>query len=72
MLSTEKIISVDTLNVMEKSGGLETDCLLSALFNTVSEDPNKLRVFATVLLQSVETVHVGEVILKEYSKYSFY
>ena len=68
MLYTEEVISKETLDIMEKSGGSETDILLRALSNTVSEDPNKLRIFATILLQSVETVHVGEVILKEYSK----
>ena len=68
MLYKEEVISMETLNVMEKSGGSETDFLLKALSDTVSEDPNKLRIFATILLQSVETVHVGEVILKEYSK----
>ena len=68
MLYTEEVISMETLNEMERSGGLRTDHSLRALSNTVSEDPNKLRILASVLLQSEETVHVGQVILKEYSK----
>ena len=68
MLYAEEVISMETLNAIEGSGSLQTDSSLRALSNTVSEDPNKLRVFASVLLQSEETVHVGKVILKEYSK----
>ena len=59
---------METLNEMEKSGGLQTDHSLRTLSNTVSEDPNKLRILTSVLLQSEETVHIGQVILKEYSK----
>ena len=68
MLYTEEVISMEILNEMERSGGLRTDHSLRALSNTVSEDPNKLRILTNVLLQSEETVHVGQVILKEYSK----
>ena len=68
MLYAEEVISKETLNAIEGSGSLQKDSSLRALNNTVSEDPNKLRVFASVLLQSKETVHVGKVILKEYSK----
>ena len=59
---------METLNEMERSGGLQTDRSLRALSNTISEDPNKLRILTSVLLQSEETVHVGQDILKEYSK----
>ena len=68
MLYTEEVISMETLNEMERSGGLQTDRSLRALSNTISEDPNKLRILTSVLLQSEETVHVGQDILKEYSK----
>ena len=59
---------METLNEIERSGGLQTDHSLRALSNTISEDPNKLRILTSVLLQSEETVHVGQDILKEYSK----
>ena len=68
MLYTEEVISMETLNEMERSGCLRTDHSLRALSKTVSEDPEKLRILTSVLLQSEETVHVGQVILKEYSK----
>ena len=68
MLYTEEVISMETLNEMERFEGLQTDHSLRALSNTVSEDPNKLRILTSVLLQSEETVHVAQDILKEYSK----
>ena len=68
MLYTEEVISMETLHEMERSGGLRSDDSLRALSNTVSEDPNKLRILTSVMLQSEETVHVGQIILKEYSK----
>ena len=37
--------------------------------DTVFEDPNNIRVFGTVVLQSEDTVHVGQDILKEYSEW---
>ena len=54
---------------MERSGSVLIDDPLRALSSRVSEDSNKLRVFATVLLQSEETIQVGQDILKEYSKF---
>ena len=72
MLYTEGVISNDTFNEMERSGSVLTDDSLRALSSIVSEDSNQLRVFASVLLQSKDTIHVGQDILKEYSKFVFY
>ena len=68
MLYTEGVISKETFDEIQSSGGLLTDDTLRAWSGTVSEDPNMLRVFSTVLLQSKDTVRVGQDILKEYGK----
>ena len=67
ILYTEGVISKETYNELEQSG-LLSDGPLRALSSAVSEDPNKLRVFSTVLLKSKKTINVGQDILKEYSK----
>ena len=67
-LHSEGVISKDTLDELERSGGLLTDSSLRALSNTVSDDPNHLKIVASVLLQSEDTVHCVKDILKEYSK----
>ena len=64
-LYTEGVISKETFDDVEKSRGLLTDGPLRALSSTVSKDPNQLRVFGSVLLQSRDTVHVGQDILEE-------
>ena len=68
MLYTEGVISKEIFDVMESSGGLLTEGLLKALCSTIIEDPNQLRVFGSVLLQSKDTVHLGNNICKEYGK----
>ena len=68
-LHKEGVISKETLDELERSEGLLTDDSLRALSNTVSEDPNQLKVFSTVLLQSEDTRHFAQDILKEYSKW---
>ena len=60
MLYTEDIISKETFNEVERS-----EDTLRAQLSTVFKDPNKLRAFVTVLLQSEDTVHVGKNILKD-------
>ena len=65
-LYTEGVVSKETFDEMKRSGGQLTAGPLRALSDTVSEDPNMLRVFGSVLLQSEDTVHVGQDILKEY------
>ena len=69
MLHKEGVISKETLDELERSEGLLTDDSLRALSNTESEDPNQLKVFSTVLLQSEDTRHFAQDILKEYSKW---
>ena len=68
MLYTEEVITEETCDEVKKLGGCLSGGPLTALFSTVSEDPKKLSVFATVLLQSEDTVCVGKDILKEYGK----
>ena len=65
MLYTEGVISKKIFDVVESSKGSLADGPLRALSDTVSDDPNKLRVFSTVLLQSKDTVRVGQDILEE-------
>ena len=67
ILYKERVISKETFDEVSKSGLLTGDPL-RALSSAVSENPNKLRDFATVLLQSEETICIGQDILKEYSK----
>ena len=67
-LYTEGVISKETFDEMERSGGQLTAGPLRALSDTVSEDPNMLRVFGSVLLHSEDTVQVGQDILREYGK----
>ena len=67
-LHSEGVISKETLNEFERSGGSLTDGSLRALSTTVSEDPKNLKIFAAVLLQLEDTVHFAKDILKEYSK----
>ena len=68
MLCTEEVISKKTFDVVVRSRGSLASGPLRVLSNTVSDDPNQLRVFCTVLLQSEETVRVANNILKEYGK----
>ena len=67
-LHTEGVISKETFNEVERSGGLLANSSLRALSSAVSEDPNRLRFFTNVLLQSEDTVCVAKDILKEYGK----
>ena len=68
-LYTEGVISKETFDEIVKSGGFLADGPLRALSDTVSEDPNQLRTFATVLLQSEETACIAKDTLKECSKW---
>ena len=66
MLRTEGVLSNDTFDEVERAGGLLSGGPLRALSDIVSKEFNQLRVFATVLLQSEDTVDIAEDILKEY------
>ena len=68
LLYTEEVISEETCDEIKKLGGCLAGGPLTKLSSTVSENPKKLNLFATVLLQSEDTVCVGKDILKEYGK----
>ena len=68
MLHTEGVISKEIFDEIQISGGFLTDNPLRALSGIISEDPNMLRVFSSVLLQSKDTVRLGQDILKECGK----
>ena len=69
MLYTERVISKETLDEVNRLGGVLGDDPLYALHTTVSEDPSKLKVFASVLLKSEQTVPVAKDILREYGRF---
>ena len=66
MLYTERVISKETLDEVNRLGGVLGDGPLRALCTTVYEQPNKLKIFASVLLKSEQTVVIAKDILKEY------
>ena len=68
LLYTERVISKETLDEVNRLGGVLREGPLKALCTTVYEDPSKLSVFASVLLKSEETVLLAQDLLKEYSK----
>ena len=68
-LYTESVFSEETFDHVKRSEGSLAGDPLRVLQNTISKDPNQLVTFATVLLQSEETVGVGKSILKDYGKY---
>ena len=49
MLYTERVISKETLDEVNGLGGVIGNGPLRALCSTVSEDPSKLKLFASVL-----------------------
>ena len=69
-LYIEGVISNETYDEIEQSGGSLADGPLRTLSSTVSKDPSQLKTFASVLLQSEETVRVAKDTLKDYGKYS--
>ena len=62
------MISKETLDEVNRSGGVLGEGPLKALCTTVYEEPNKLEIFASVLLKSEQTVVIAKDILKEYGK----
>ena len=71
MLYTERVISKETLDEVNRLGGVLGDGPLRALCTTVSGDPSKFKVFTSVLLKSEQAVSVAKDILKEYGKYHY-
>ena len=68
MLYEERVISKETLDEVNRLGSVLGEGPLRALCTTVSKDQNILKVFASVLLKSEETVQIAKDILKEYGK----
>ena len=66
MLYTERVISKEMLDEVNRLGGILGDCQLRAIHTTVSKDPSKLKVFASILLKSEQTVPIAKELLKEY------
>ena len=65
MLYTEGVISDETFDEVQRSNVSP----LRALSGTISDNPNQLRAFGTILLRSEDTVQIGQEILKEYGKF---
>ena len=68
MLYTERVISKETLDEVNRLGGVLGDGPLRGLCTTVYDDPNKLKLFASILLKSEQTILIGKDILKEFGK----
>ena len=64
VLYTEKVISKEILDEMNRLEDVLGDGSLRALCTTVYEDPNKLKVFTTILLKSGQTVLLLKIYLK--------
>ena len=67
MLYTENVIAMEMSNEINKLEGVLSGGLMKALCRAVSKDPEKLRVLASILQKSEETILIAEDILKEYS-----
>ena len=68
MLYTERVISKETLDEVNRLGGVLGEGPLRAMCTTVYEDPNKLKMFAGILLKSEQTILIAQDILKEFGK----
>ena len=64
-LYTEEIISKETSNEVANFGGSLADVFLRALCSTTSEGPYLLQKFASILLESEDTICVARDILNE-------
>ena len=65
MLYMEGVISAEIFDEVQRSNISP----LRALSGTVSDNPNQLQAFSTILLLSDNTVQIGQEILKEYGKF---
>ena len=68
MLHAERVISKETLDEVNRAGGVLGEGPLKALCTTVCEEAKKLKKFASILLKSEEVVQIAQDILQEYSK----
>ena len=69
MLYTERVISKETLDEVNRLGGILGDGPLRALCTAVYEDPGKLKLFASILLKSEQTVPIAKDLVKEYGNF---
>ena len=65
MSYTENVISRETYDDVERLGGLLATRVLQS---SISEDVNKLRMYASILLHSKKTVTIGQNILQDCGK----
>lgn len=66
-LYTENVITMEMSNEINTLEGVLSGGPMKALCRAVSKDPEKLRVLASILQKSEETILIAEDILKEYS-----
>ena len=68
LLDTERVITRETSEEIEMLGGYLINGPLRSLRNAVYKDCDVLKRFASVLLQSEDTVSLAQDILNDYSK----
>ena len=67
-LYTEGVISKELFHEIKRSGGAVVNDHFKALCSIVSKNTEQLKLFASVLLQSRETIQVAQFMLQEYGK----
>lgn len=66
LLFKEEVISKETADEVESCGGVLVGDSLRAIYATVAEDHNKLKILASVLLKCVDTESLANELLQEY------
>ena len=66
-----RLISKETLEEVNRLGGVLVDGFLMALHTTLSEDPSKLKVFVCILLKSEQMAPFAKDIIKDSGKYQY-
>ena len=64
-----RLISKETLEEVNRLGGVLVDGSLMALHTMLSEDPSKLKVFICILLKSEQMAPFAKDIIKDSGKY---
>ena len=67
-LRTEGVISKEMYHEIKRLGGVLVNDQFKALCFIVSKNTEQLKLFASVLLQSRETIQVAQFMLQEYGK----
>ena len=68
VLHTEGVITKETFDEVESLGGYLVNGAFRALRSTVYKDHNMLKVFASILSRSEDTVSLANDIIKDYGK----